>query len=54
MLAQLLRVAQFDGEVGDDWEITQIERSERIGIMRAGQLERGSVGEELQSVGSMR
>jgi hypothetical protein len=54
MLTELFGLAQLDGEVADDRKIVQIECSERIDVMRAGQLERGSVGEELQSVGSMR
>jgi len=53
VLAELLRLAKLDGEVVDQRKLVEIDCDQRLGIVRAGQLERLRVGEDFQSVGSI-
>jgi len=54
VLPELFRLAQLDGEILDDRKLVEIDRAQRVDIVRAGKLERTRVAEDFQSVGSMR
>ena len=54
VLPELFRLAQLNGEILDDLKLVEIDRAQRVDIVRAGKLERTRIGEDFQSVGSMR
>jgi hypothetical protein len=54
MLAKLLGFAELDGEVGDEGKGLEVDGGERVDVVGARQLELLRIGEDFQSVGSMR
>jgi hypothetical protein len=54
VLPELLRLTELDGEVFDEGKIVEIDGAQGLDVVGAGKLERLRVGEDFQSVGSMR
>jgi hypothetical protein len=54
VLPEFLGVAELDRKVFDDWKVVEVDRAQRVAIIGAGKLERLRIGEDFQSVGSMR
>jgi hypothetical protein len=54
MLAKLLGFAELDGEVGDEGKGLEVDGGQRVDVVGARQLELLRIGEDFQSVGSMR
>jgi len=54
MLPELFRFAQLDREVGDEGKRIEVDDAKRVAVIGAEQLELLRIGEDFQSVGSIR
>jgi hypothetical protein len=54
MLPELLRLTELDREVFDEGKVVEIDGAQRLDVVGAGKLEWTWIGEDFQSVGSMR